>query len=221
MTPRKKPNNARKSAARAIQRETGLRYKKALAALDNPAPPASRVITADRFDPSTGSAVLSCVPLGVQIALEALEIPPPRPAWAPDWWQPSRGRLGENWACHNTAAYMVLTAILVELVAWSVAAQHAAAVAQIEGGLITGFGLDSASLRMELPAGSALAKSAPEEQLSEPLAPSERDSPWARFVVERLDELHEQLVPFHGAPVDDLRSVAGHLQRWLTDRDAA
>lgn len=219
MTPRKKPNNARKSAARAIQRETGLRYKKALAALDDPAPPACRVITADRFDPSTGSAVLSCVPLGVQVAIEALEIPPTRPPWAPDWWQPSR--LGANWACRNDKAYMVLFAILVELVSWSVAAQHAAAVAQIEGGLITGFGLDGASLRMELPAGSALAQSAPVEQLLEPLAPSERDSSWARFVVERLDEMHEQLVPFHGAPVDDLRSVAGHLQRWLTDSEAA
>lgn len=216
MTPRKNGNNARKSAARAIQRKTGLRYKKALAALDNPVP-ASRIITADGLAPFTASAVLSSVLLGVQIALEALEIPPPRPAWAPDWWKPSR--LGANWACHNDTAAIALREILVELLAWCAAAEHAAAAAQLEFGFMKGLGLGGASLRMELPAGGALAHS--EEHLREPLAPAERDSPWARFVVERLDELLEQLLPFRGAPVDDLRSLSGQLQRWLTDREAA
>lgn len=218
MAPRKKSNNARKSAALAIQRQTGLRYKKALAVLDDAAPtPVPRIITADRFDPLTGSAVLSCVLVGVQAAIEALEVPPPRPAWAPDWWQPSQGWLRANSACHNDKAYMILCAIQAELLAWTVAAQHAFTVDQA-----TSFGLKgSASLRVELPAGIALAEQSAVARVVEPLAPAERDSPWARFVVERLDELHQQLLPFHGAPVDEMRSVSGHLQRWLTGSEAA
>lgn len=81
--PRKPRNNARKKAARAVQRETGLRYKKALAQVSAPAP-ARRAITADGDSPMTASIGLICAQAAVDAAIKALEIPPTTndlPAW--------------------------------------------------------------------------------------------------------------------------------------------
>lgn len=84
--PRKPRNNARKKAARTVQRETGLRYKKALAQVSAPTP-ARRGITADGDNPMTASIGLICAQAAVDAAIKALEIPPttndlPSP-WSP------------------------------------------------------------------------------------------------------------------------------------------
>lgn len=224
---RKKRNNARKSAAREIQQQTGLRYKKALARLDD-AQPAPRIITAEEVYSFVGPIFVYGLSEAVRLAHEALELPPPRPAWAPDWWKPSRPISG--WECLSEEAYAVLTAIQHELLDWALSAEKTYATDRLEESF-TAAGPRTASsspnggsvycawrgapLRLELPAASALRAWNLSERLSEPLARDDWDSPWIDFVVERLDDVRQQLVPFAGVPVDELRSEVDRLARWL------
>lgn len=53
--------------------------------------------------------------------------------------------------------------------------------------------------------------------LTKPLAAQDRNSPWAQALTEQLRELRRQLQPFHGAPVDEMRSVVDRLDRWLAE----
>lgn len=223
---RKKRNNARRSAAREIQQQTGLRYKKALARLDD-AQPAPRIITAEEVYSFVGPIVVYGLSEAVRLAREALELPPPRPAWAPDWWKPSRSISG--WECLNEEVYAVLTAIQHELLDWALAAEKTYATDRLEESLTASAPRTAASpnggsvycawrgapLRLELPAASALRAWNLTDRLSEPLAPSDQDILWIDFVVERLDDVRQQLVPFAGAPVDELRSEIDRLARWL------
>ncbi|GLB86304.1 hypothetical protein SRL2020028_55600 [Mycobacterium kiyosense] len=219
VTPPKKPrNNARKAAARAFQRETGLSYKQALAAIKKP-PAARRVVTATGVDSYSGSTVLSGVLATVQAAMEALEVPPARPEWAPEWWQPSR--LTSAWERRNDDAYMILAAVCDELTTWFAIAE-AAAIDRRFADMNTNVGAvafsthNGAPLCLELPATSSVATLASAGRSSETLASVDRDSGWSQHLLALLYQVRQQLVPFTGAPVDELRAEIDRLVRWLT-----
>lgn len=195
----KKRNNARKSAARAVQKETGLRYKKALAMVADRPP--TRVITAPGIGARNGSLLVSGLVFTVQDAEETLKIAAPKPVGHPpmsDWW-PFPPKLG----CHNRAASWVLLDLAGELSHW----QPAAGVAPW---LIP----EDQPVRFEVPVNKTL-KSSPTRWLAESLAAQDRDRPWVLDLLGHLTALRQQLMPFHGAPVDDVRAVVDHLQRWL------
>lgn len=222
MTPPKKPrNNARKAAARACQRETGLSYNQALAAIKKP-PAARRVVTATGVDSYSGSTVLSGVLATVRAAMEALEVPPARPEWAPEWWKPSR--LTSAWERRNDDAYMILAAVCDELTTW-LAMAEAAAIDREVAHMNTNVGdvgdvgfttHNGAALRLELPATSSVATLASAGRSSEPLASVDRDSGWSQHLLALLYQVRQQLAPFTGAPVDELRAEIDRLVRWLT-----
>lgn len=220
MTPPKKPrNNARKAAARAYQRETGLTYKQALAAIER-RPPARCVVTADGVDSYSGSTRLAVVRATVQAAMETLEVPPERPQWAPAWWEPSRST--SVWERRSDDAYMILDAILDELDIWFAVAEEAD-IASRTARMATNTEAVSFSagsgvpLRLELPTGTLGAQTRM-YRLAESLALSDRDSPWPQQLRARLNEVREQLLAFAGAPVDEMRAEVDRLVRWLTAR---
>ncbi|WP_071288205.1 hypothetical protein [Mycolicibacterium llatzerense] len=219
MTSPKKPrNNARKAAARACQRETGLSYKQALAAIKKP-PAARRVVTVNGVDSYSGATVLSAVLATVQAAMEALEVPPARPEWAPEWWKSSRSTSTRE--RRNDDAYMILAAVCDELTTWFAIAEAAAIDRRVahmtaKAGAVA-FGADSGvPLCLELPATSSVATRASAGRSSEPLAPADHDSGWSPHLRALLNQMRQQLVPFTGAPVDELRAEIDRLVQWLT-----
>lgn len=213
MTPPPKPrNNARKKAARAVQRETGLRYKKALAQIGAPEP-ARRGIIADGHSPMTASMGLICAQAAVDSAIKALEIPPPRTALAKDMpaWRTSL-LFTTPTECHHDGAQLVLLGVQAELDSWVQTVMTMGYVGVLP---------QSGTLRLELPDSSSstsiLDRQTMDTWLAKPLTAHDRNSPWAQALIEHLNELRRQLQPFHGAPADEMRSVVDRLDRWLTE----
>lgn len=211
MTPPRKPrNNARKKAARAVQRETGLRYKKSLAQIGAPAP-ARRGIIADGDSPMTASMGLICAQAAVDAAIKALQIPPPKTALAEDVpaWRKSLLITGPT-ECRHDGAQLVLLGVQSELDSW---VQTVMAMGYV--GVLPQRG----TLRLELPdspsSTSILDRQTVDTWLTKPLAAHDRSSMWAQALTEHLTELRRHLQPFHGAPVDEMRSVVDRLDRWL------
>lgn len=206
--PRKPRNNARKKAARAVQRETGLRYKKALAQVGAPAP-TRRGITADGDSPMTASIGLICAQAAVDAAIKALEIPPTTndlPAWRTSllFTPPT------EW--HHHGAQLVLLGVQSELDSWVQTVMTMGYVGVLP---------QRGTLRLELPDSPSSTSTwnirAVDTWLTKPLAAHDRNSPWAQALTEQLRELRRQLQPFHGAPVDEMRSVVDRLDRWLAE----
>lgn len=77
------------------------------------------------------------------------------------------------------------------------------------------------TLRLELPDSPSSTSTwnirAVDTWLTNPLAAHDRNTPWAQALTEHLRELRRQLQPFHGAPVDEMRSVVDRLDRWLAE----
>lgn len=220
--------NARKSAARAIQQKTGLRYKKALAILGDPAP-AHRIVTAPGIPTQSGQIMVASALDAVTAAQNTLVVPPPTPEkhkQMPDWRR--RLQLSNALPEHNNIeASAILSAAALELTSRQavvhrgmyLVASHATAArtATPEPG--------PESFTFELQDNSFLTQTLADRSMTtrfpEPLPPHDRDTQWAQSLLTHLHNLRQQLSPLRGTPVDELRSVIDHLVWWLTGEHRA